>query len=145
MIDDGVEHAAGRRTPPEVFRSLCDHSGLTMRQLADVAEAEGLPVAIRFAVWRADRRKRTHGRIPAPPARTLRKHAMIVGSSGGVRPTRRRFGHVAADTREGLVGECAPLSARRLAPLEHPLVASANRCRRSDEGRLFLGVLAGSN
>jgi hypothetical protein len=58
MIDDAAEHATGRRSPPEVFRSLCDHSGLTVRQLSDVVHAEGLPMAIRFAVWKAEQRAR---------------------------------------------------------------------------------------
>jgi hypothetical protein len=58
MIDDGAEHTTGRRSPPEVVRSLCHHSGLTVRQLSDVVEAEGLPTAIRFAVWKAEQRNR---------------------------------------------------------------------------------------
>jgi hypothetical protein len=58
MIDDGAEHATGRRSPPEVIRSLLRHSGLTAGQLSDVVEAEGLDTAIRFAVWRAEQRNR---------------------------------------------------------------------------------------
>jgi hypothetical protein len=58
MIDDGAEHATGHRSPPEVIRSLCYHSGLTVRQLSDVVQAEGLPTAVRFAVWKAEQRAR---------------------------------------------------------------------------------------
>jgi hypothetical protein len=58
MIEYGAEVAAGVRTRPAVFRSLCDHSGLTMNQLEYVAEAEGVPMAIRFAVWKAGQRAR---------------------------------------------------------------------------------------
>ena len=63
MIDD-AEHAAGLRTP-EIFKSLCDHSGLTMRQLDEVAQAEGIPTAIRYAVWRSERRSRGRRMVEA--------------------------------------------------------------------------------
>lgn len=49
MIEYGAELAAGVRTRPAVFRSLLDHGGLTP-QLDAVAEAEGLPTAIAYAV-----------------------------------------------------------------------------------------------
>jgi hypothetical protein len=58
MIEYGAEVAAGLRTRPAVYRSLLDHSGLTSAQLDAVAEAEGLPTAIEFAVWKAEQRKR---------------------------------------------------------------------------------------
>ena len=52
MIEYGpcVELAAGLR--PEIFKSLCDHSGLTRVQLDHVARTEGVATAIRFAVSR---------------------------------------------------------------------------------------------
>jgi hypothetical protein len=55
MIEYGAELAAGQRTP-EVFRSLCDHSGLTRAQLDYVAQTEGIPTAIRYAVWKGQQR-----------------------------------------------------------------------------------------
>jgi enterochelin esterase-like enzyme len=57
VIEYGAELAAGLRTP-EVFRSLCDHSGLTTAQLDHVAQTEGIPTAIRYAVWKGQQRKR---------------------------------------------------------------------------------------
>jgi hypothetical protein len=65
MIDDGAEHATGRRSSPEVIRSLCHHSGLTVRQLSDVAEAEGLPTAIAYAVWKGQQRARGRRMVEA--------------------------------------------------------------------------------
>jgi hypothetical protein len=58
MIEYGAELAAGLRTRPAVFRSLLDHSGLTPEQLDAVAEAEGIPTAIRYAVWKGQQRNR---------------------------------------------------------------------------------------
>jgi hypothetical protein len=39
-------------------RWLASHSGLTRAQLDHVAETEGIPTAIRFAIWRSKRRNR---------------------------------------------------------------------------------------
>ena len=79
MIDDGAEHATGRLTPPEVIRSLCNHSGLTVRQLSDVVQAEGLPTAVRFAVWKGQQRNRRHlVEGPPPSGRLLRVHVTEV-------------------------------------------------------------------
>jgi hypothetical protein len=64
MIEYGAEVAAGLRTL-EVFRSLCDHSGLTRAQLDHVARTEGIPTAIRFAVWKAEQRKRGRSMVEA--------------------------------------------------------------------------------
>ena len=55
MIEYGAELAAGLRTP-EIFKSLCDHSGLTRAQLDHVAKTEGIPTAIRYAVWKGEQR-----------------------------------------------------------------------------------------
>ncbi len=109
MIVDSAEVAAGVRTRPAVFRSLFDHSGLTPAQLDAVVEDRG-----------GAQGDRVHGlegatacpwptppRRPSTPPRLLRVHAVTEGS-GGVKPTRRRFGHVAADTREGMVDEGYP-------------------------------------
>ena len=59
----GVELAAGIR--PEIFRSLCDHSGLTRAQLDHVAQTEGTPTAIRYAVWKVERRNRGRSMVEA--------------------------------------------------------------------------------
>jgi hypothetical protein len=56
VIEYGAELAAGVRTRPAVFRSLLDHSGLTPAQLDAVAEAEGLPTAFAYAVWKGQQR-----------------------------------------------------------------------------------------
>jgi hypothetical protein len=113
VIEYGAELAAGLRTP-EVFRSLCDHSGLTRAQLDHVAQTEAMmPTAIRYAVWKGQQRKR--GRRMGPAA----------GWSGITSPRRegfwRRQTHPRRAVRtcrrrrrEGMVDECAPLSARRL-------------------------------
>jgi hypothetical protein len=58
MIEYGAELAAGARPSEAVLRSLCDHSGLTRRQLDYVAQAEGVPTAIKLAVWKAQQRAR---------------------------------------------------------------------------------------
>jgi hypothetical protein len=58
VIEYGDELTAGVRARPAVFRSLLDHSGLSPAQLDAVAEAEGLPTAIKFAVWKAEQRAR---------------------------------------------------------------------------------------
>jgi hypothetical protein len=60
-------------------------------------------MAIRFAVWKGEQRSPgpALGWRPAPPPRVLRVHA-VIGDSGGVKPARRRFGHVAAGIREGM-------------------------------------------
>ena len=65
MIEHGAEVAAGLRTRPAVFRSLLDHSGLTPAQLDAVAEAEGLPTAIKYAVWKAEQRRRGRRMVEA--------------------------------------------------------------------------------
>ena len=63
MIGD-VELADGRRGPA-IFQSLCDHSGLTRAQLDHVARTEGIPVAIRYAVWRSEQRSRGRRMVEA--------------------------------------------------------------------------------
>jgi hypothetical protein len=65
MIEYGAELAAGLRTRPAVWRSLLDHSGLTPKQPDAVAEAEGLTTAIKFAVWKAEQRKRGRSMVEA--------------------------------------------------------------------------------
>ena len=64
MIEYGAELAAGLRTP-EIFKSLCDHSGLTRAQLDHVAQTEGIPTAIRYAVWKAEQRSRGRRMVEA--------------------------------------------------------------------------------
>ena len=59
----GVELAAGTR--PEIFRCLCDHSGLTRAQLDHVAKTEGIPTAIRYAVWKGEQRNRGRRMVEA--------------------------------------------------------------------------------
>jgi len=56
VIQYGAELAAGIRTRPAVFRSLLDHSGLSPAQFDAVIEAEGLPTAIAYAVWKGQQR-----------------------------------------------------------------------------------------
>ena len=63
-MKDDVALADGRRTP-EVFRSLCDHSGLTRAQLDHVAQTEGIPTAIRYAVWKGQQRNRGRSMVEA--------------------------------------------------------------------------------
>jgi hypothetical protein len=53
MIDDGAEHAAGRRTA-ESFRTLASQAGLTISELGDLVEDRGRDAAIRIAAGRAD-------------------------------------------------------------------------------------------
>jgi hypothetical protein len=65
VIEYGAEMAAGVRTRPAIFRSLCDHSGLTMNQLEYVAEAEGVPTAIAYAVWKGQQRARGRRMVEA--------------------------------------------------------------------------------
>jgi hypothetical protein len=59
----GVELAAGIR--PEIFKSLCDHSGLSRAQLDHVARTEGIPTAIRYAVWKGEQRNRGRRMVEA--------------------------------------------------------------------------------
>jgi len=79
VIDDSAELAAGVRPSEAVLRSLCDHSGLTRRQLDYIAQAEGLPTAIELAVWRGTtaQPRPADGRTSTPPSRLIRKHAVI--------------------------------------------------------------------
>ena len=63
----GVELAAGIR--PEIFKSLCDHSGLTRAQLDHVARTEGTEMAVRYAVWKGQ--ERTRGRRMVEARRRL--------------------------------------------------------------------------
>ncbi|MGH9251607.1 MAG: hypothetical protein ACRD0W_19110 [Acidimicrobiales bacterium] len=65
MIEYGADLAAGVRTRPAVFRSLLDHSGLSPAQLDAVAEAEGLPTAIAYAVWKGQQRARGRRMVEA--------------------------------------------------------------------------------
>jgi hypothetical protein len=64
MIEYGAELAAGLRTP-EIFKSLCDHGGLTRAQLDKVAQTEGIPTAIRYAGWKAEQRSRGRRTVEA--------------------------------------------------------------------------------
>ena len=65
MIEYGAELAAGLRTRPAVYRSLLEHSGLTSEQLDHVAKTEGLPMAIKFAVWKGEQRSRGRRMVAA--------------------------------------------------------------------------------
>ena len=65
MIEYGEELAAGLRTRPAVYRSLLEHSGLTPEQLDAVAKTEGLPTAIKYAVWKAEQRRRGRRMVEA--------------------------------------------------------------------------------
>ena len=65
MIEYGAEVAAGLRTRPAIFRSLCDHSGLTSEQLDAVAKTEGIPTAIRYGVWKGEQRSRGRRMVEA--------------------------------------------------------------------------------
>jgi hypothetical protein len=69
-MNDGAEHATGRRSA-EVFQSLTEQAGMTMRELADAAESHGLPTAMRLT-GRAVRRKR--GRQMVAARRCLVEH-----------------------------------------------------------------------
>ena len=111
MIEYGAEVAAGIRTPPAVFRGLIAKANMTTK---GVCGSRRFP---RIACGNQDRRRTggtaqpwlTPRRGLQPLGRVLRVHAVTEGS-GGVKPTRRRFGHVAVDTREGMVDEGYPLS-----------------------------------
>jgi hypothetical protein len=58
VIEYGAELAAGVRTPPAVFRSLCAQANMSTQQFADLAESRGLHAAIRIAVGQVEQRSR---------------------------------------------------------------------------------------
>ena len=119
---------AGRRPPhPEIFKSLCDHSGLTRAQLDHVAKTEGIPTAIRYAVWKARTAQPgpAHGRGPPPVGRVLRIHVVTRGFwRRQTHPGVERFGHVAAAPGEAWSGSgSAPFLSRRPASAQDPRTA----------------------
>ncbi len=99
MIEYGAELAAGLRTRRRCSRSLRDHSGLTTAQLDPVAEAEGIPTAIRVRgleggtaqAWPA------HGRGPPPPGRAITSPRRDRGFWRRQTHPVGGLGHVAAD------------------------------------------------
>jgi hypothetical protein len=81
--------------------------GMTMRELADAVKANGCPPQYGSPPGgRTSAPVAADGRRPPTLGRVLRINARHRGR--GVKPARRRFGHVAADIGEGMVDECAP-------------------------------------
>ena len=88
MIDD-AEHAAGLRTA-EIFKSLCDHSGLTRAELDHVAETEGIPTAVRSGLEGQQRSVADTSSEPGAAYSATTRTRDDRGRSGGVKPPRRR-------------------------------------------------------
>ena len=122
-MKDDVEMADGLRGA-EVFRSLTQQAGMTIRELTDLVEAHGRDAAIKIAVGRVVERRSRAGTW-LPPAAAWSSTTQTCGDRGFWRRQTHPvdgLGHVAADTREGMVDECAPpfRAETRPAPPEHP-------------------------
>jgi hypothetical protein len=103
-----VEMADGLRGA-EVFRSLCAQASMTIRELTDLVDAHGRDAAIKIAVGKVERRGRAGTWLP--PAAAWSSITQTCGDRGFWRRQTHPvdgLGHVAADTREGMVDECAP-------------------------------------
>jgi hypothetical protein len=104
-----AEFAAGRRTP-EVYRTLTQQAAMTIRELSDLADANGLHAAITIAGGKANSAAVAAGwSRPAAAWSGTTNQCGDVGGLGCVKPTRSagRTCH-RGRPRDGMAGERYP-------------------------------------